>query len=1806
MNYLRAAQGRRNRSYKVDDISSAAETELGHKLTSAEFSSLTKIFKENEIWDNQKKYGFGSIGFSLLLSSKPELKCIFSPSATPRDGNCLLHALSDGILFNDAFRHTNNEEKQQSWSKLLKEFKFYTNMEDADHVRYLRTRFVFGASEWLSGMHGSKENNKQDLGYSDAEWESIWSSMYEDESWDVPALKDEDGRIIKENHAPELFIKYAAHDLQCNIIVFDLQNDTVRYISGNILKENNVIFDSPLLMYSTGSHFQSVFQTDHEFFIKYSLRLEAEHVSTGSSVSSPKPSITLQEPSVSQKKKPHRVDHEKRIYKSSHYSLTTTTDKMSKLSSINVEDDFIKVTSNTAKKQNNVTLTEFPPLCKPSYSSVTGSSPLATMMSLSPIKIQRSGVKNTKYNSALDEAKFSALRIAKTGSKFPYEDQLKSTVPGSNTHRLSNTLKQTINIPKLNLPDSTSPSIISPEDSRNPTSENSKLSDSENSTASNSRNYYTPTLVKPIISEDFRNSLSEDLKLPEPEHSRDLVLENQKFDEQEDSRNTVDVKLHEPENPTISLPKDHYTLIPDTSIISSPERSCNMEQEIFKIPSQESFSSSVNERTHCIARQYKICKDVLLVFKNVAKYKRTNEENKAVRKACYYIARMRDLYPKMQFLRDGTIREENQERGNSGKESITLNTELEFQRPSKQFFQLKALTLMAREERNRVRKLKREARKREKEDTEVQKLVVYIEEKKNTSEKKNIYNKIETHGVSEEECTEKGIKDVEKFKQGLDSKQYLYFKNSMMRKLSICEQRCNKGIQVKHSKLSKEWLAKSFDGRDIVFKYKKEIVNRIKIIEIQITARNICNIIVKGKMDKINATVDDEMHNLDNELEYFSGKGKPEKDKSSAQKKTKLKALFTGMCAVDAIINLFRCTGLSHTNNHNLCDQKEKCTYCILRSALCKANVGKGVKKYVEIPEIKNNLQMFFATEEEKLIHIEGQKQNISLKKTLDTLLGELKDIEEFDMKLLCTKCKQDINTKSYFLLPNLPNDLNAAFGEAMSNQINKHQEKSPDCMNADIYVEKYPNTILMMKSPETLKTINEKFLFKKEIYQLAGQISYRFDHFYTRIKNEMDYYKIDGTECIKKNCYSNPKYNILIAYRRKQSQDNQNVEDPNKFIYSSNAIAYFRKSTDKYKEQERDKYKKDQDYREKKVSRQRDYEKTKYDTKPESREEKMSWQRDYENTKYDTKPESREEKLSGQRVQKKEKYEKYEDFRNKMKQYSKTYYAGHNEILRLIKKENDCHDSGMDFLCISCLRLHSRGSSTKYCQNQEIDEKVLLLPKTRNTDGNYYKCETCRKKLRKGLPKLNFQNTWDLNNISNIPDELPTLNLMEQYLLKLTIPFIRVAHVPRTPNLKLMGGSVCIQANISHTVEKLQIRPENIIPVSFKRKQEYRGHYMEQVVNKEKVFQWLTFLKHHNPLYKDVAINLNDIERDIQIMSDTILDELVIFDDKRCEKACEDLEDQLINQNIEKEKVIIESVIQKEFSDSEDDETDPGLDAIPELLDEIEVNSNDTFLYHVNELSLEEKTLTNGIATLIDNNEKRTYKIADDVKDEFAPEYDEFLFKDDDISEDLVEDELNTKESAKTRKTKDHVTKSKKEKATVVAPGENQPFDNVFKFQEEKCFPDLFPKGFGGYASTYMETGLGFSNYCKMRLTGGVCITDKDVHDKITHLEAKSAINYERFRRDHHYMMFLLLVLDSINMKRAQATAFRKVTRLRKYEVDSSKITEVDRNLLERRNMGYRTFKESHPNKSDGKFCFLLSKGDRHSGEDLFKANTN
>ena len=180
----------------------------------------------------------------------------------------------DGFKNNDGIKHSGDEKMIETWSKSLHEIKVYDNLTHLEHIQYLRHRFVIGASSWLAGENGSSDNDKDVLGYSNSQWEFIWSTMAEDGAWAVPNICDDAGNILMRNWAPELMIKYIAHDLKCHIIVFDLQLGIVQFCSGNRLKEDNVVYESPLLLYSTGSHFQSVVPLDHDYFIGYAKKEE--------------------------------------------------------------------------------------------------------------------------------------------------------------------------------------------------------------------------------------------------------------------------------------------------------------------------------------------------------------------------------------------------------------------------------------------------------------------------------------------------------------------------------------------------------------------------------------------------------------------------------------------------------------------------------------------------------------------------------------------------------------------------------------------------------------------------------------------------------------------------------------------------------------------------------------------------------------------------------------------------------------------------------------------------------------------------------------------------------------------------------------------------------------------------------------------------------------------------------------------------------------------------------------------------------------------------------------------------------------------------------------------------------------------------------------------------------------------------------------------------------------------------------------------------------------------------------------------
>ena len=289
--------------------------------------------------------------------------------------------------------------------------------------------------------------------------------------------------------------------------------------------------------------------------------------------------------------------------------------------------------------------------------------------------------------------------------------------------------------------------------------------------------------------------------------------------------------------------------------------------------------------------------------------------------------------------------------------------------------ELEALKFMAREEKKRIRKLERDARQHEKEDTQLKKWLEYI------SNNKKCYEEMEDHDMSEEDCTTKENDDTETFIYGLDSniaKHYLFFQNSMMRKLIIGEKMCNKRkrrvkLHCKFSKLSKEWSTATFDGRKLT-KHLNKIIYRIKVIEIQIAATNLSRFIDKPEKNKTSDDVleneiesfcghenmmkSKEVEDLETQVASVCGKGGEKKKGKQLMDGEKMKSAFNDICTVDALVNLFRCTDyLDVMKNHDLCNHVEKCSACILRSAICKTELGKGVA--VGTPEIIHNLTMF-------------------------------------------------------------------------------------------------------------------------------------------------------------------------------------------------------------------------------------------------------------------------------------------------------------------------------------------------------------------------------------------------------------------------------------------------------------------------------------------------------------------------------------------------------------------------------------------------------------------------------------------------------------------------------------------------------------------------------------------------------------------------------------------------------------------------------------------------------------------------------
>ena len=502
--------------------------------------------------------------------------------------------------------------------------------------------------------------------------------------------------------------------------------------------------------------------------------------------------------------------------------------------------------------------------------------------------------------------------------------------------------------------------------------------------------------------------------------------------------------------------------------------------------------------------------------------------------------------------------------------------------------------------------------------------------------------------------------------------------------------------------------------------------------------------------------------------------------------------------------------------------------------------------------------------------------------------------------------------------------------------------------------------------------------------------------------------------------------------------------------------------------------------------------------------------------------------------------------------------------------------DTGFESICAVCCEFKSSSVTVDLdtLTRSEIDKYAWRIDRNKEIDGSFSVCDTCRKAIRKGeTPKkvqnpqlTDFPNAFMDQVVKILGRENPKLNKLEGFLLKTVIPFIRVAHCIRGPHFQVKGSLILISSDIKHSLQKILPLAQEIIPVKFKRKLCYDGFYIGEYVDRKKVQLFYEWFKTNNHLYAEIDLDedlLEKFEEAIDIESDDIL--------RLCSKEIVKSNDE-VNDDLEDEDELLL------------DDDDNAKVTISDCIDDSEPikQQHTTCMMNKYEEDLDAPTVANRLAKLIVYLEKEKVLI-NEVTDEIELDHinddqiSEFYPVSEDDDEVLSESEVETKSDVVTsdKISNDNVNSDQMSNAQVqksaqslrnltsdnlsavcVAPGEMGEFQNWKEdvYLEEKCFPELFPRGVGGYLSTCISTkrNVGFANYCRNRLKSS---------------DAK-------YRNNQIYIFFLQLVKELIALESAVSTNLRQARNTKGLTKEC--VTNVRMYDLERFNRSYSVFKKN------------------------------
>ncbi|XP_041467172.1 uncharacterized protein LOC121417516 [Lytechinus variegatus] len=279
----------------------------------------------------------------------------------------------------------------------------------------------------------------------------------------------------------------------------------------------------------------------------------------------------------------------------------------------------------------------------------------------------------------------------------------------------------------------------------------------------------------------------------------------------------------------------------------------------------------------------------------------------------------------------------------------------------------------------------------------------------------------------------------------------------------------------------------------------------------------------------------------------------------------------------------------------------------------------------------------------------------------------------------------------------------------------------------------------------------------------------------------------------------------------------------------------------------------------------------------------------------------------------------------------------------------------GPEYVCCVCFKLLFENQVMKCTRSKYrsklqkcISEKYLhscnleCRPKCQirqSVRSSLWICYTCHRKLQSGkIPAEAHTNNLELHEI---PEELANLNTLEQHLIAVNIPFMKLMALPKGGQNGVHGPVVCVPSNTIKTVQILP-RPDTedqLIRVKLKRKLSYKNYYEYKFVDKRKLLNALGYLKMNNKYYFDVSVNEqweNCMEKnDNEIENVEILETCKKSYLKKYKKQMDDLLDEYFSEykkahkSGHEEEVKNTSKSDKKIDDEHDDDVEERLNGI-------------------------------------------------------------------------------------------------------------------------------------------------------------------------------------------------------------------------------------------------------------------------------------